>query len=288
VPRPAAPVSPAATETLSAGCGAARTPIEGSRFVLPVPTPPGMRLLLLAAVALFGGDHGTQSITGTIVANSGTSLTVASPDRSLTCAVTYVNGQAALLKWGTGVRVGMGCKKADGRLVLVRLARLGQTEPPKPLPPTTTTTTTTEPPPAPQPKQAIGVVTALSSSAVTVGDLTCAITPAPDSTAAAAKLSLGATVGIVCRPDGGRFVLSGATIVQTTVPPVTKPAVRTAIGEVSQLSSTSVTVGELTCAITGAADSQGAAAKLVAGKRFGIVCRADGDHWVLSGSTPAS
>jgi hypothetical protein len=253
-----------------------------------------MRLLLLAAVALFGSDPGAQSITGTITANSGTSLTVASTDRSLTCAITYVNGQPAILKWGTGVRVAMGCKKMGGRLVLVRLGRLGTTEPQKPAPTTTTTTTTattTSEPPAPAPRaiQAIGVVNALSLTSVTVGDLTCSITPAADSTAAAAKLSLGAKVGIVCRADGGRFVLSGATIVQTTTPPAApKPATRTSIGAVLQLSSTSVTVGELTCAITGATDSQGAAAKLVAGKRFGVVCRADGDHWVLSGSTPAS
>jgi hypothetical protein len=36
-----------------------------------------MRLLVLAAVALFGGGHGTQTITGTIAVNTGSSLTVA-------------------------------------------------------------------------------------------------------------------------------------------------------------------------------------------------------------------
>jgi hypothetical protein len=39
----------------------------------------------------------------------------------------------------------------------------------------------------------------------------CFITPAPDSQLAAAKLTLGAHVGIVCRLDGDRYVLAGAT-----------------------------------------------------------------------------
>jgi hypothetical protein len=40
--------------------------------------------------------------------------------------------------------------------------------------------------------------------------LTCAITAAPDSVAAAAKLTLNGHFAVVCRPDGGRFVLSSA------------------------------------------------------------------------------
>jgi hypothetical protein len=39
----------------------------------------------------------------------------------------------------------------------------------------------------------------------------CRITRAADSTAAAAKLSVGAHVGIVCRRDGDGYVLFGAT-----------------------------------------------------------------------------
>lgn len=94
---------------------------------------------------------------------------------------------------------------------------------------TTTTTTTSTAPPPPQPppqpppppppphRDGRGVVSALSSTGVTLTldgggtPLTCAITPAPDSAAAAAKLSLGAHVGIVCRLDGTHYVLSGAT-----------------------------------------------------------------------------
>ena len=83
------------------------------------------------------------------------------------------------------------------------------------------TTTATPPPPSPPPlpphRDGRGVVSALSSTGVTLAldgggaPLSCAITPAPDSSAAAAKLVVGAHVGIVCRLDGTHYVLSGAT-----------------------------------------------------------------------------
>jgi hypothetical protein len=202
-----------------------------------------MRLLVFAAAALLGGGHGTQTITGTIAVNTGNSLTVASADRSLTCAVTYGKGQAAILKWGTGIRVAMACKYEKGQLVLSRLSRLDSTEPPKTeTHPTTTTTethpttetrpntethptethatTTTETHPAtvPQRREAIGTIIALEPGGVGIkpdhGDaFTCRITQAPDSQQAAAKLHLGAHAGIVCRLDGTSWVLSGATSV---------------------------------------------------------------------------
>ena len=79
-----------------------------------------MRLLLLAASALLGGAPATQTIAGTITANSGTWITVASADRTLTCVVTDAKGATALLQWGTGVRAGMACKRGNGRLVLTK------------------------------------------------------------------------------------------------------------------------------------------------------------------------
>jgi hypothetical protein len=190
-----------------------------------------MRLLLLAALALSGSGSGTQTIAGTIAINTGTSLTVVSADRKLTCAVAYGKGQAAILKWGTGVRVAMACTVEHGRLVVTRLARLGTTEPqrpttttssttePKPTTPPTTTTSPTETRPAPtqQRREAIGVILAVTSGGVGIdpdgdaGPFTCAITAAPDSQAAAAKLKVGGRAGIVCRLDGGRWVLSGAS-----------------------------------------------------------------------------
>ena len=91
------------------------------------------------------------------------------------------------------------------------------------MPPTVTTSphgtaaSASAAPPSTDRRDARGIVTALSSDSVTVrpdagGDsLRCRITPAADSTSAAAKLSLGAHVGIVCRRDGDGYVLSGTT-----------------------------------------------------------------------------
>ena len=261
-----------------------------------------MRLLLLAATALLGG--GPQTIAGTITANTGGSITVkGGGDRSLTCTVPD-RGSLVILKWGTGVHVGMACKQDGGRLVLVGLKRLGTKEPqkPKPTEPTTTTTTTTT---APRPgSYAIGVVTALYDQGVAVkpdngGELLkCAITQAADSQAAAAKLKLGAHVGIVCRPDGDHYVLAGATVIDAPKPPTTTTTTTTdylkAIGVVVGLEAGGVAVkpdsgGELVkCAITPAPDSQAAAAKLKLGARVGILCRPDGGRYVLSGATVAS
>jgi hypothetical protein len=190
-----------------------------------------MRLLVFAAAALLGGGHGTQTITGTIAVNTGTSLTVASADRSLTCAVTYLKGQAAILKWGPGVRVAMACKYEKGQFVLSRLSRLDSHEPQHPATTTTethsatttethaTTTTETHPTTVQQRREAIGVIIALEPGGLGIKPdngseaFTCRITPAPDSQQAAAKLHVGAHAGIVCRLDGTSWVLSGATLV---------------------------------------------------------------------------
>ena len=224
-----------------------------------------MRLLLSSLIALilvpaaFAAGPREQKISGTVSANSGASLTVTSGDRSLTCRVLGDKAQAALLRWGVGTSAAMSCKRDGDRLLLKRLSRLDSNEgknakndggndgtgttatrtetrptttheteptppppPPRHDPPATTATSPTAPPPPPPPpssdrRDARGIVTALSSDSVTVrpdagGDsLRCRITPAADSTAAAAKLSLGAHVGIVCRRDGDGYVLSGTT-----------------------------------------------------------------------------
>jgi hypothetical protein len=232
-------VSPAATETLPAGRGATLLSrgIEPAAFGADITA---MRLLVFAAVALFGGGHGTQTITGTISVNTGSSLTVIAANHSLTCAVTSDKGQAAILKWGTGVRVAMACSYEKGHFVVSRLTRLGSTEPQRPTTtttstethptttttstethPTTTTTTSTETHPTTQQqrREAIGVIIALASGGVGIkpdngGEaFTCRITTALDSQQAAAKLTLGAHAGIVCRLDGTSWVLAGATLV---------------------------------------------------------------------------
>jgi hypothetical protein len=178
-----------------------------------------MRLLALAASVLLGGAPGPQTISGTVTANSGASITVSSADRSLTCAIAGTKAQAAILLWGTGARAAMACKPSKGGFVLWKLMRLGVKEGTTTTTPATTTTETRTavPPPPQQQRQAAGVVVGLRADGVGVKPdagaeaLTCAITPAPDSQAAASKLSLGARVAIVCRLDGGRYVLAGAT-----------------------------------------------------------------------------
>ena len=82
---------------------------------------------------------------------------------------------------------------------------------------TTTTTTTTTPPPTQHLRDAVGIVFYLTPTGVAVrpdtgGEvLTCAVTTAPDSAAAFAKLTLNGHFGVVCRLDGTHWVLAGAT-----------------------------------------------------------------------------
>jgi hypothetical protein len=182
-----------------------------------------LMLALLAAAALLGSN---PAISGTLSANTGSSLTVSSNDRSLTCAVLGAKGQAAILRWGTGVRASMECRRQGDRLVLTRLTRLGSKErggPPSgtttATEPTTTRTeptTTTKPTPPPPVLTVGGTVVTLTGDGVSLkpdrgGELVkCAITPASDSQKARASLAVGAHVGIACRQDGGRYVLAAA------------------------------------------------------------------------------
>jgi hypothetical protein len=203
----------------------ARTDNSAMRLLFPI-----MLALVLVPSAL-SAEPRTQTISGTVSANAGSWITVSSSDRSLTCIVLGTKAQAAIARWGVGAKAAMACRQDGDRLLLSRLTRLGAKEGSgsNDGPATTTTTTTTTTPPAttpaptppapanPERREARGVVTALSGDGVTVkpdagGDaIRCRITRATDSTAAAAKLSLGAHVGIVCRRDGDGYVLSGAT-----------------------------------------------------------------------------
>jgi hypothetical protein len=182
-------------------------------------------------------DHGTTAPTasptpppapghrdahGKVTALGGGTITVTRGDgTSLTCSVT--DGQARSIATGApvGTAVQLTCA-GDGTVpALVNLQRIDTSTAPAPTPPPTTTHSTTTPPPTttnPDRRYATGIVTALSSvDGVTVkpdagGDsLHCRITPASDSTAAAAKLSLGVHVAIGCRRDGDSWVLAGAS-----------------------------------------------------------------------------
>jgi hypothetical protein len=235
----------------------------------------GSMILALCAPAVVLADGGThaKTLAGTLTANPSGSVTVTSSTATLTCTVPS-REITSVAKLQLGIKVKIACHPgSNGALVLASLRRVtshdtkgggststgsnqgGDTKPggdsnqggdTKPggdsnqsggptgttthtgdgdngSGSTTTTTTTTDPPkppPSPPPaktRDAVGIVFFLSSTGVAVrpdagGDvLTCAITPAPDSTAAAAKLTLNGHFGIVCRLDGTHWVLSGAT-----------------------------------------------------------------------------
>ena len=289
-----------------------------------------MRPLLLIVVALAlapaasAETHG-QTISGTISANSGASLTISKGDHSLTCSVAGAKAQAAIANWGVGVRAAMACKQTADGLLLARLTRLGtrdghgdtttrtETRRTTTEPHGTTTEphgTTAEPtrtePTRTEPtgtrRDARGKVSALGGGTVTVSRpdgsaLTCSITDGQFR-----SLQEGAPVGayvlVVCGGTGDHPALISVQRIDTptstppapTPPPTTAPERRTAIGVVTTLSGDAVTVkpdaGEgLRCRITGAADSAAAAAKLTLGAHVGIVCRRDGDGYVLSGAT---
>ena len=266
--------------------------------------------LVLVPSALAAGPR-AQTISGTISANSGSSITVTSGDRSVTCAVRGEKAQAALARWGVGAKAAMACKRDGDRLVLSRLSRRDSKDA-KTTPPTTPTThdggTTTSPTPAPPTqdrRDARGKVTALGGGSITVTrdggtSLTCTVTDGQ-----ARSLAEGAPVGtpvlIVCAGgdhpallDLERLQTSTAPSHSTTTssPPPPPPTTdrRYAKGIVTALSSDGVTVkpdeggDSLRCNITQAADSASAAAKLSLGAHVGIVCRRDGDSWVLAGS----
>ncbi len=280
-----------------------------------------MRPLLLIVVALVlvpaaSAENRQQTLAGTISANSGASLTVSKGDRSLTCSVAGDKAQAAIARWGVGVRAVMACRQTVDGLLLARLTRLGAKEGngDTSRPSTTTRPTKTEPPettrtePTEAKRDARGKVSALGSGIVTVtrpdgSALTCSITDGQ-----LHSLQEGAPVGayvlIVCGGTGDHPALISVqridapappttTAPAPTPPPTTSPDRRTAIGVVTTLSGDSVTVkpdaggDALRCRITGATDSAAAAAKLTLGAHVGVVCRRDGDSYVLSGVTSA-
>jgi hypothetical protein len=217
--------------------------------------------LCVPALALADGGHHAKTLTGTLTANPSGSITVASTSATLTCTVP---GRAitsvAKLKIGMHLIIACQAHGKDG-LVLTGIKPLtghgdkhdsGQTG-------TTTHTTTT------------------------TGTTTTTTTHTGDG-------DHGTTTTTTTPHTGDHGTTTTTT---TTAPPAPTQQRRDAIGIVFYLTSTGVAVrpdkgGEvLTCAITTAPDSAAAAAKLTLNGHFGVVCRLDGTHWVLSGATPA-
>jgi hypothetical protein len=290
---------------------------------------PILLALVLVPTALAAGPR-EQKIAGTISANSGSSLTINSGDRSLTCLVRGDKAQTALARWGVGVKAAMACKRDGDRLLLTRLARLGSKDGTSSTSTSTTGdttgTTTHETPTTTAPPQtrrdARGRVSALGAGTITVTrddgtSLTCTVTDGQ-----AHSIADGAPVGtavlLVCSGDGDHPALLNLQRLDSSTPPPplttaphpttttappsaapptpappTSPSTdrRYAKGLVTALSSDSVTVkpddgtDSLRCRITPASDSASAAVKLSLGAHVGIVCRPDGSTLVLAGST---
>lgn len=282
--------------------------------------------LCLPALALADGSPHGRTIVGTLTANPSGSVTVTSSTATLTCSVPdRAIGSVAKLKLGGHFKIA--CRADGTHLVLVSLKRVespgdhgkpgsdgGDTSKHGDGP----TTGTTDPPTTPPPpttgagaKDARGTITALGDGSITVTRdggtfLKCSITDG-QLNSLQHVFHVGSAIVILCNGDGALVSASpitdtstgggdhgGTTTTTTTPPPPPPPPTHTVLGVVTFLSSTGVTVtpdgdgSPLTCAITPAADSTAAAAKLKLGGRFGIVCRADGTHYVLSGSTPLS
>jgi hypothetical protein len=291
----------------------ARVAVADNRAMRPLLV---LVLALALAPAALSADPHTRTLSGVLTANSGSSLTITAPGHQLTCLVPGAKAQVAIVHWGIGVQAAMTCKSTGHGLQLIRLTRTGSNDTKHTGGETTTTITTTHTAtdpvhtttePAHTTFDARGKVTALVTGAITVvrtdgSSLVCSITDGQ-----LHSIHDGAPVGsyvlMVCGGTGNHPALISLQRIDTTVPPTTTTTHTTttttptttdthqAIGIVTALSSTAgVTVkpdhgDALHCRITSAADSRAAAVKLTLGAHVGIVCRRDGDSYVLSGAT---
>jgi hypothetical protein len=208
-----------------------------------------------------GGDHAT-TLAGTLTANPSGSITVTSNTATLTCTVpSRAVTSVAKLKLGMHLAIACRAHGKDG-LVLTGIKPLTSHGDNHDSGHTGTTGTTTT-----------GTTTTTHA-----GDGDHGTT---------------GTTGTTTTTHTGDGDNHGTTTTTTTPPAPTPPHQREAIGIVFYLSTTGIAVrpdkgGEvLTCAVTTAPDSAAAAAKLTLNGHFGVVCRLDGTHWVLSGATPA-
>jgi len=122
--------------------------------------------------------------------------------------------------------------------------------------------------------EAHGKVVAVSATSITIGLLTCVV---GDGSPSLAGYAVGDLTQMLCTHDGPRLVLLK---IRKTVPPpgagptgsqgkAPAPKLKTAMGPIVTLSSTSITVGTLTCAIAPGSPS---VAGYSMGDVVGIVC----------------
>jgi hypothetical protein len=159
---------------------------EGQLYLVAIKAAPS------AGGSVTGGTPGLMhEAHGKVVSVSATSITIG----VLTCVVG--NGSPSLAGYAVGDLAQMLCKQDGSELVLLKIR--------KALPPPGAGTTGPKGKAAvPSPKTARGPIVALSSTAITVGKLTCTIAPGSPSVTG---YSVGDVVGIVCVPREGKLRL---------------------------------------------------------------------------------
>jgi hypothetical protein len=210
----------------------------------------------------------TRPVTfaGAITALSDTSISLHDGNRDLTCAIDDTSPST------DGFAVGQHAAVACAKGVLAKIATITR---PAPSPPPTTTTPTTPPPHKTLGAQ--GVLTALSSSSVTVhtdgGDVTCTVGA---NSPALGDFQVGDRVKMAC-VDGIVVALAKADAAPNTAPPPPPPPpppATTAGGTITALSSSALTIhntehGDVTCSVGPSSPSLG---DYHVGDRVGIAC----------------
>jgi hypothetical protein len=202
--------------------------------------------LTFAAPALAEGGK-TRDLGGSVSALSASSISVQDGKRTLTCRIGERSPSLAGI--AVGDRAQIVCHRARSGWVLVKARELK---------------------PKPEPAKALGAITALTDSSITVGRLTCSV---PDRLAEkVGKLNVGDKVGMLCL----RGVLQAVERKGDDVTGDDKepgPSIATLTGVVSAVSASSLSVhGErdLTCSVPAAAAEKMSA--LHVGDKVKIAC----------------
>lgn len=233
-------------------------------------------IVLILALTLVptasASDAPSRTAYGVVTALTAEAITVQPEhDAALTCVVRRDKREAfAQLHLAVGAKVGVACVRDGDRYFLAKIS-------------------TSAPTPQARERAVEGVVTALSGDSITVkpssGDaLTCALRALR-----ADGIAVGNRVGMVCRLDGGRYVLAKIRKLGDKPQPPTSRLVK---GTVAAISSESLTVkqgnGEsVVCGVPPAARDRLAALHLELGDSVAAVCKRDGGRWILVGVTRA-
>jgi hypothetical protein len=208
------------------------------------------------------GPDATRSAAGTITALSASSVTVTpgNGEDPLTCV--RAERSPSLDGFNVGDRVGILCLLKEGQLYLVAIKAA----------PAAGDNASSGPPGLMH--EAHGKVVAVSATSITIGLLTCVV---GDGSPSLAGYAVGDLAQMLCKQDGSQLVL--LKIRKTPPPPGVGPTgpkgkapvrgPKTAKGPIVALSSTSITVGRLTCTVAPGSPS---VTGYSVGDVVGIVC----------------